>query len=215
MKLTIGISPCPNDTFIFDAIYNRRIDTRDLEFEFVMEDVEYLNRAAFEGRLDITKLSYYAFTQLTPMYQMMQSGGALGRNCGPLLVSNRSDFKPDENSRIAIPGKNTTANFLLSLAYPKLNHKEEVIFSSIEEQVASGAFDAGLIIHESRFTYRDKGLHLVTDLGVFWEQRTGTPIPLGGIVIKRSLDEQVKQAVNQVIRESVQFAFDHPKVSHE
>jgi 1,4-dihydroxy-6-naphthoate synthase len=213
MTLTIGISPCPNDTFIFDAIYNHRLNTDGLQFEFKLMDVEQLNKEAARGSFDVTKLSYYAYTQLTNVYQMLRSGGALGHNCGPLLVAAMPGFVPGPQSRIAIPGWHTTAHFLLTKAYPFLNNKKEVLFSEIEEGVLSGEFDAGLIIHESRFTYRDKGLFLVRDLGEFWEEETHTPIPLGGIVVKRSFPEEVKTAVNRLVAESVQYAFNHPEIS--
>lgn len=213
MKLSIGISPCPNDTFIFDAIYNYRLDLGDLQFDFHMLDVEQLNRAALEGRFDVTKLSYFAFTQMSENYQMLRSGGALGHNCGPLLVSHDPQIKLTEQSKIAIPGIHTTANFLLTKAYPFLVHKTAILFSEIEGAVASGKFDAGLIIHESRFTYKEKGLHLIKDLGQYWEEQTQTPIPLGGIVVKRSLPEEVKVGVNQLIAESVSYAFRNPEVS--
>ena len=213
MKLTIGISPCPNDTFIFDAIYNGRIDLEGIQFEFELMDVEELNRAAAKGVFDVTKLSYFAYTGLTSQYQMLRSGGALGHNCGPLLVAKDPGFVPSEKSRIAIPGINTTANFLLSKAFPSIIRKEEVLFSDIEEGVVSGKYDAGLIIHESRFTYRDKGLHCIRDLGQFWEEETHTPIPLGRIVVKRSFSDDIKTRVNHMIAKSVQFAFDNPSLS--
>ena len=213
MKLTIGISPCPNDTFIFDAIYNERIDLEGMHFEFELMDVEELNRDAAKGFFDVTKLSYFAYTGLTSYYQMLRSGGALGHNCGPLLVAKDPGFVPSENSRIAIPGINTTANFLLSKAFPSIIQKEEVLFSEIEDGVVSGKYDAGLIIHESRFTYKDKGLHCIRDLGQFWEEVTHTPIPLGGIVVKRSFSEAIKTTVNNIIARSVQFAFDNPSLS--
>lgn len=213
MKLTIGISPCPNDTFIFDAIFNHRLKLGDLQFEFHMLDVEQLNRAALEGRFDVTKLSYFAFTQMSDNYQMLRSGGALGHNCGPLLVSHDPRVKLDEHSRIAIPGIHTTANFLLTKAYPFLIQKTETLFSDIESAVALKKFDAGLIIHESRFTYMNKGLHLIKDLGQYWKEQTQTPIPLGGIVIKRNLPEEVKKEVNRLIAESVTYAFKNPNES--
>lgn len=213
MKLSIGISPCPNDTFIFDAIHNQRLDLGELQFDFHMLDVEQLNRAALEGKFDVTKLSYFAFTQMSDNYQMLRSGGALGHNCGPLLVSHDPNLKLNEQSKIAIPGIHTTANFLLTKAYPFLTQKTETLFSEIESAVSSKKFDAGLIIHESRFTYMDKGLQLVKDLGQYWEEQTQTPIPLGGIVIKRNLPEDVKVKVNQLIADSVSFAFSNPAAS--
>lgn len=216
MKLSLGFSPCPNDCFIFDAMIHGKVDTEGLSFEIVMEDVEALNQRAFKGELDITKLSYHAYAYLTEKYVLLDSGSALGHNCGPLLISKReissSDLSSDKLS-IAIPGKYTTANFLLSLAFPKATNKKEMLFSGIEDAVLSGKVGAGLIIHENRFTYEQKGLKKVMDLGEFWESLIKAPIPLGGIVAKRSLPPDVKQAINRVIRKSVTYAFANPKSS--
>jgi 1,4-dihydroxy-6-naphthoate synthase len=215
-RITLGFSPCPNDCFIFDAIVNKRIDLEGLDFDFKMEDVETLNRWAVEGRLDATKLSFHAYAYLTESYQLLNAGSALGFNCGPLLISKRT-ITPEEvrngNLKIAIPGKLTTANFLLSLAFPQAMHKTELIFSGIEEGVLSGEFDAGLIIHENRFTYEQKGLKKIMDLGEFWEGLIHAPIPLGGIVIKRDLPAELKQKVDRLIRQSVEYAFIHPGAS--
>lgn len=213
MKLSIGISPCPNDTYIFDAIYHKRLEMDGLEFEFHLMDVEQLNRAALEAQFDVTKLSYFAFTGMSETYQMLRSGGALGHNCGPLLVSREPNLNLNAECKIAIPGLHTTANFLLTKAYPWLVNKTEVLFSDIEALVLSGNYDAGLIIHESRFTYLEKGLFLIKDLGQFWEEQTQTPIPLGGIVVKRQLPEAIKSQVNRLISESVAYAFRNPAVS--
>ncbi|MFN7117272.1 MAG: menaquinone biosynthesis family protein [Saprospiraceae bacterium] len=214
MKLSLGFSPCPNDTFIFDAMIHGKIDTEGLEFEVVMADVEALNQQAFAQDLDITKLSYHAFAYLTEHYSLLDAGSALGNNCGPLLIAKRplSDTEIIE-SKIAIPGKFTTANFLLGVAYPDARNKVETLFSNIEDAVLNGEVDAGLIIHENRFTYAQKGLVKLIDLGEFWETTTGMPIPLGGIVVKRSLPEALQHKVNRVMQRSVQFAFDHPKSS--
>ncbi|AEE53699.1 1,4-dihydroxy-6-naphthoate synthase [Haliscomenobacter hydrossis] len=214
MKLTLGFSPCPNDTFIFDAMIHGRIDTEGLEFELFLGDVEELNRRAFATDLDITKLSYHAYAHLTDAYVLLDAGSALGNNCGPLLIAKTAITNariPD--LKIAIPGKLTTANFLLSLAYPKAIDKVELLFSEIEEAVLSGRVDAGLIIHENRFTYAEKGLVKLIDLGEFWEQTTGMPIPLGGIVIKRSLSAEIIAKVNRIIRRSVEYAWANPTAS--
>lgn len=214
MKLSVGFSPCPNDTFIFDAMIHGKIDTEGIEFEVIMEDVEALNQRAFAQNLDITKLSYHAFAHLTAHYRLLDAGSALGNNCGPLLIAKRP--MSDEaiiQAKIAIPGKYTTANFLLGVAYPDAKNKVETVFSQIEEAVLKGEAEAGLIIHENRFTYQQKGLIKLIDLGEFWETNTGMPIPLGGIVIKRSLPEEIQQKVNRVMQRSVQFAFAHPKSS--
>jgi 1,4-dihydroxy-6-naphthoate synthase len=209
-KLTFGFSPCPNDTFIFDALYNKKIDWQGLDFEFVLGDVEYLNQLAFDNKIDITKISYYSFAQLADRYQMMRSGGALGFNCGPLLVSKGPvDMSEPETLKVAIPGKNTTANLLCTLAYPELKNKEEVIFSEIENGVLNGNYDLGLIIHESRFTYGVKRLTKIADLGEYWEETTHSPIPLGGICISRDLDHKIQLKVEQLIRESVEYAFEN------
>lgn len=215
MKLKLGFSTCPNDTYIFDAMVHGRIDTEGLEFDLVMEDVEGLNCLAFEGNIDITKISYHAFAYIADKYLLLDSGSALGRNNGPLLISKHKVY-PDEVSglRIAIPGKNTTANLLLSIAYPLAKDKKEYLFSNIEDVVVSGEMDAGLIIHENRFTYEKKGLKKVIDLGEYWEDTTGLPIPLGGIVVNRSLSKETQQKVNRVLKRSVQYAFDNPQESY-
>ena len=169
MKLSLGFSPCPNDTFIFNALVHQKVDTEGIEFDLYLEDVEALNRRAFAGELDITKLSYHAYAYLTETYVLLNSGSALGQNCGPLLISKKQLSKEAiENGSIAIPGKYTTANFLLSLAYPDANHKEEMLFSDIEDALLNGQVQSGLIIHENRFTYEAKGLIKLMDLGEFW-----------------------------------------------
>ena len=212
MKITFGFSPCPNDTFMFDAIVNHRIDLKGYEFEIIMEDVEELNRLASKANLDVTKLSFNAFTSLSNSYQLLNGGSALGRNCGPLLVGLRPFTREEvEKATIAIPGINTTANLLLSYAYPNALDREEMIFSDIEESVLSGKSDLGLLIHENRFTYHERGLVKIMDLGAYWEEGTKSPIPLGGIVVRRSLPEEVKKDIDEIVRKSVAYAFDHPK----
>lgn len=212
MKLSLGFSPCPNDTFIFDAMIHGKIDTEGLSFEVVLGDVEALNRRAFRGDLDLTKLSFHAFAHLTSSYCLLDAGSALGRNCGPLLIAKKNRVPAAvEASKIAIPGKYTTANFLLNLAFPKAQDKVEILFSEIEGAVLSSQVDAGLIIHENRFTYQDKGLVKILDLGEFWEITTGMPIPLGGIVASRKLPPKVLETVNRVLMKSVAYAFSHPK----
>lgn len=211
MRLTLGFSPCPNDTFIFEALINRRIELEGLAFEPVIEDVEALNRRAMRGELAVTKLSFHAFAYLTDSYALLDAGSALGRNCGPLLIARTpmSDLDVTQ-ARIAIPGAWTTANFLLSLAWPEARDRTPLLFSEIEDAVLRGDFDAGLIIHENRFTYASKGLVKIRDLGEYWEQRTGAPIPLGGIVARRDLPASVLQSVSRVLRRSVAYAFAHP-----
>jgi len=220
MTLTLGFSPCPNDTFIFDALVNGGLDTGGLRFEPVLEDVETLNRWAAEGRLHLTKLSYSAFLHLTGHYALLHSGSALGRGVGPLLLS-RVPLPEGQDlgawlkeARIAIPGKQTTANLLLSLAFPQAKDKTEVIFSHIERAVLAGEFDAGLVIHESRFTYAARGLHELLDLGDWWEQTTGAAIPLGGICGRRDLPAEVIQRVDHLLRQSIEAAWKaHPQLS--
>lgn len=224
MKLSLGFSPCPNDTFIFDALIHHKIDTEGLEFEVVYHDVETLNQKAFNKDLAITKLSYHAFAYALEDYELLEAGSALGFGVGPLLITKNENLAekltkfagedlPEEfkNLRIGIPGKYTTANFLLGLAYPKLQNKEILVFSDIESALLNDELDLGLIIHENRFTYHDKGLFKVLDLGDYWEKTTESPIPLGGIVIKRDLPEDVKLKVNRLIRKSVEYAFANPK----
>lgn len=214
MKISLGFSPCPNDTFIFDALVNGKIDAQGLEFEIVMADVEDLNRRAFSCELDVTKLSYHAFAWVVRDYSLLRAGSALGKNCGPLLISKKQLKEDDiERATIAIPGKYTTANFLLSLAYPNAVIKNEMLFSEIEDAVLDGKADAGLIIHENRFTYQDKGLIKILDLGEFWEKSTGLPIPLGGIAVKKSLPVEIQQIINQLIMQSVRYALENPRSS--
>jgi 1,4-dihydroxy-6-naphthoate synthase len=216
MKVNIGFSSCPNDTFIFDAILHGKIDTEGLEFEAVIADVEELNRRAFRGELDITKLSYHAYAHLSDNYILLDAGSALGNNCGPLLIAKK--VIPAEEipqCRIAIPGRYTTANFLLGLAHPAAQNKVEILFSDIETALLDERVDAGLIIHENRFTYQNKGLMKLIDLGEFWEAHTGHPIPLGGIAIRRDLPKEVQQSVNRVLRQSVIFAMNHPADTYD
>jgi len=216
MKLTIGFSPCPNDTFIFDALINKKIDTGNLSFEALLEDVQTLNNQARAGRLDISKISYGVLPLVLKEYIVLNAGGALGKGVGPLLIS-KNDVPVTENindKTIAIPGENTTAHMLFSLAYPKAQHKKFIIFSDIEEAVLTGKADLGVIIHENRFTYQQKGLKKVIDLGEYWEQQTQYPIPLGGIVMKRTFSNEFQKRVDGLIRESVKYAFsNYPKLT--
>jgi 1,4-dihydroxy-6-naphthoate synthase len=216
MKLTLGFSPCPNDTFIFDALIHHKIDTEGLDFEVFFDDVETLNQKAFRGELDITKLSFHAFAYVCEQYALLDAGSALGFGVGPLLICKKEALLADVENldpklKVGIPGKFTTANFLLGIAFPHLANKQEMIFSEIEDALISEKIDLGLIIHENRFTYSEKGLHKIIDLGSYWEQLTGCAIPLGGIVINRNLDHSVQEKVNRLLRKSVEFAFAHPK----
>lgn len=212
IKLTLGFSPCPNDCFIFDGLVNGKIDTGNIVFDVRLEDVETLNRLAVKGELDVTKLSYHAFTKVVNQYMMLRAGSALGFNCGPLLISKKKITNPaQEIKTVAIPGKLTTANFLLSLALPTLTNKTPMLFSDIEQAVLDEVVDAGLIIHENRFTYQEKGLKKVMDLGEYWDENFHTPIPLGGIAMLRTYPESIIKQVSQLIRQSVELAFAQPE----
>jgi len=216
MKLTLGFSTCPNDTFIFDAMVHGRIDTEGLEFTYLLADVEDLNKRALNNELDITKMSYYAYTYVAKNYLILDSGSALGHRNGPLLISKRKlDLSKIANSRIAIPGKYTTANMLFSIAWPEAKDKKEYLFSDIDKALLNDEVDAGLIIHETRFTYHKKGLHKLADLGEFWEKLTGLPIPLGTIVINRRLPEETALKVNRIIRRSLEYAYHNSMASYD
>ena len=216
MKLTLGFSPCPNDTFIFEALVNGRIDTEGVSFDWFLADVEELNRRAMEGIVDITKMSFHAYAMAAANYLILDSGSALGRNNGPLVVSRRKIY-PDElnDALIAIPGKYTTANLLFSIFWPGASRKREYLFSDIPEAVLSGEADAGLIIHETRFTYLSLGLRKVADTGEYWEKMTGMPVPLGGIVVNRGVNEDIAGKVSRSIRRSIEYAWADPSASVE
>ena len=223
MKLTLGFSPCPNDTFIFDALIHHKIDTEGLDFEVFFDDVETLNQKAMRGELDITKLSFHAFAYVVEKYALLSAGSALGFGVGPLLICKKENFDKissqlqaeTSNLKIGIPGKYTTANFLLGVAYPQLRDKKELVFSEIEDALLNDEIDLGLIIHENRFTYQEKGLHKVMDLGSYWEDLTSCAIPLGGIVVNRNLPLEIQQKVNRLVRKSVAYAFQNPKSAIE
>jgi 1,4-dihydroxy-6-naphthoate synthase len=215
LTLSIGFSPCPNDTFIFDALIHQKIDTEGLHFDPVLEDVQTLNQWAIEGKLDITKLSYGVLPLAMTNYQLLNSGSALGKGVGPLLISNGRNTSDDlAGEAIAIPGENTTAHLLFTLKYPNAKNKIFLRYDAIEEFVLQGK-GLGVIIHENRFTYAEKGLHKVVDLGDYWEQQTKVPIPLGGIVIKTGLSPDVKLKVDRLIRKSVEFSFSkYPELDY-
>ena len=210
MKFSLGFSPCPNDTFIFDALVNKKIDTEGMEFDLFLEDVETLNQWAMQGKLDISKISYGVLPLVLPQYELLDAGGALGKGVGPLLISRKPiPLTAINDCRIAVPGRRTTAHLLFSLAFPEARQKEFMVFSEVENAVLSGAVDCGVIIHENRFTYQQKGLVKIVDLGEFWERETGAPIPLGGIVFKKELDPAMANKINQLIRKSLEYAFSH------
>jgi len=210
MSLSLGFSPCPNDTFIFDALVNHKIDTEGLRFDVFLEDVETLNQWAMQGRLDVSKISYGVLPLVLDEYRLLEAGGALGKGVGPLLIA-RQPILPAaiDDCRIAIPGQRTTAHLLFSLAFPKAHKKEFMVFSDIEDAVLSGAADCGVIIHENRFTYQQKGLVRLSDLGEFWESSTGAPIPLGGIVVRKDQEASLPGKINRLIRKSLEYAFSH------
>lgn len=211
MKIKLGFSTCPNDTFIFDAMVHHKIDCEGLDFDLILTDVEELNKMAEKCTLDVTKISYHAYAYIAENYLILDSGSALGKNNGPLLISKKNyQFNEINNLKIAIPGKLTTANLLFSIAFPDAVNKTEVLFSDIENYLLSEKFDAGLIIHENRFTYERSGLKKIIDLGEFWEQKTGSLIPLGGIIVNRHLQNEVISKVNRVLKRSVEYAFQNP-----
>ena len=211
MNFTLGFSPCPNDTFIFDALVNKKIDTEGFTFEPVLEDVQTLNEWALQDKLAITKISYGVLPLLLKNYIVLNAGGALGKGVGPLLITKQAgaENKDVNEMTIAIPGEHTTAHMLFSLAHPKATKKKFMVFSAIEDAVLNGDVDAGVIIHENRFTYQQKGLHKLVDLGEYWEKQTGNPIPLGGIVMKRSFDTAVLHKVDNLIKRSLEYAFEN------
>ena len=207
MKLTLGFSPCPNDTFIFDALVNKKIDTGDIEFNVFMEDVESLNRMALQEKLDISKISYGVLPRILPAYRVLDAGGALGQGVGPILVSaSPIDIHSVPDLTIALPGFHTTAHMLFNLAFPQAMKKVYMKFSDIEDAVLSGETNLGVLIHENRFTYQQKGLHKVMDLGEYWEQNTQCPIPLGGIVMSRQFDLELMNRINSLIRQSLEYS---------
>ena len=212
----IAISPCPNDTFMFWAMLHRQVDTFGLKFDVEMRDIAQLNRAATEQEFDAVKISYAHYPKVSQAYQLLTAGSALGFGNGPLLVSRRKIY-PDEVPclRIAIPGANTTANMLLTMAYPAATGKKEYLFSDIEEAVLSDEVDAGLLIHETRFTYARKGLRKIIDLGEYWEKETGLPLPLGAIAVRRDLPEETKHQLNTALSESVRYALQNPRAADE
>jgi len=212
--MKIAISPCPNDTFMFWAMLHHQVDTFGLKFDVAMRDIAQLNRAATEQEFDAVKISYAHYPKVSQAYQLLTAGSALGFGNGPLLVSRRRIY-PDEAPclRIAIPGVDTTANMLLTMAYPEATNKKEYLFSDIEDVVMSDEVDAGLLIHETRFTYAKKGLHQIMDLGEYWEKETGMPLPLGAIAVRRDLPEDMKHQLNTALRESVRYALQNPRAT--
>lgn len=215
MEITLGFSSCPNDTYMFDALVHKKIDTEGFDFNYVISDVQELNRRAFVGDLQMTKLSYFAYSHVYQNYQILDSGSALGFANGPLFICKKGDEKKiNVSSRILIPGKETTANLLFSIAYPEFTNKTECLFSEIEPKIMSGEYDAGVIIHEDRFTYAERGFSLLCDLGTYWESQTKSPIPLGAIVVRRDVPDDVKKTLSRLLKKSIEYANAHPMDSY-
>jgi len=216
MNRTLAYSTCPNDTFIFHALVHGLVQAGGTAFQTHLHDVEALNGFAAERAFDITKLSFAALGSLRHRYALLRSGAALGRGCGPLIVA-RPGFDPRclAEVPIAVPGLMTTAHLLLGLYLGQAPRSVPMVFDTIMPKVASGKFEAGLIIHESRFTYPDHGLTCVDDLGAFWERETGLPIPLGGIAAARDLPKEEIACIEAAISQSVKYAFAHPEASRE
>ncbi len=211
MHFSLAFSPCPNDTFIFDAMVNGKIDTANHTFEVHLEDVQTLNEAAIANKYHISKISYGVLPLVQNNYSLLQSGGALGKGVGPLLVSKKAieNLLAVNELTIAVPGINTTANLLFSLAFPNAQKKQYLVFNEIENAVLSGQVDAGVIIHENRFTYQDKGLQKIIDLGAYWEETVKAPIPLGGIIMQNQFDASTQLTIAGIIRKSVEYAFNN------
>lgn len=213
MMLKLHISPCPNDTFMFDAMVNGRIDCEGLQFDVEYHDIEELNDGVLRGEADVSKISCAVLPEIKDSYRLLDAGAALGRGNGPLLVRRKGEEMPLR--RIAVPGLHTTANMLIKRLFPHISHREPMLFSEIAEAVERGDFDGGVLIHEGRFVYHRRNLELVADLGEEWERQTSLPLPLGGIVAKRELPEEVVERVERVLRRSIEYAFEHRMASRE
>lgn len=213
MKLHLSISPCPNDTFMFDAMVNSRIDCEGLEFDLSFHDIEVLNDEVLRSLPDVSKISCAVLPAISEHYRLLDCGAALGRGNGPLLVRRKGESGALKH--IAVPGEHTTANALVGRLFPEIEERTPMLFSEIAAAVERGDFDGGVLIHEGRFVYERRNLELVADLGLEWEARTQLPLPLGGIVIRRDLPEDVQQRVERVLRRSIEYAFEHPMLSRE
>lgn len=211
MKLRLAFSPCPNDTFIFDAMIHHKIDTEGLSFDYTIADVEELNNRGITNEFDVTKMSVASYFKVSANYVILNAGNALGRGCGPLLIcKNKPNFGKPERIRIGIPGWHTTANMLCSIFLPFLKNKQQLLFSQIEDALLSNWIDAGVIIHENRFTYEAKGLQKIVDLGEVWEKQTNMPIPLGCIAARRWYDKELMLKISRVIARSIIYAYANP-----
>lgn len=215
MKYTLGFSPCPNDTFIFDALVNHKIETDNIEFDVRLEDVQTLNEMALRGELDFSKISYGVLPKIIHQYKVLNSGSALGTGVGPLLISkDLVEFDDVDKQVVAIPGENTTAHLLFTVAFPNAKNKVFKRYDEIENFVLSSKENLGVIIHENRFTYEAKGLHKIVDLGNYWEEKTGYPIPLGGIVAHKRISGKTVSDVDMLIKKSIEFSFsNYPSLS--
>ena len=211
--LRLAISPCPNDTFMFDAIVNRRIECGDFEFEVTYLDIEQLNASALEHKYDITKCSTALLPAIYERYALLDSGSALGRGNGPLLVRRKGDTTPLKH--IAVPGEHTTANALVMRLFPEIECRTPRLFSEIAASVERGEYDGGVLIHEGRFVYHRSNLELVADLGIEWERRTALPLPLGAIVASRELEESTIREFEALLGRSIAYAFEHPALSRD
>ena len=210
--MTLAYSPCPNDTYIFAALSNGLLDGTATPLRIALEDVEALNTSALKGAYELSKVSYGAIPDLLHQYRILRAGGALGHGCGPLLIAKPGAGETLDDFRdklIAIPGERTTAFLLLRLALGKSPQIIQMRFDQIVEAVQDGTVDAGLIIHESRFTYKDAGLREIIDLGEWWEKETGLPIPLGAILVRNDVPDDQARRLNESIRKSLQFAREH------
>lgn len=211
--LRLSISPCPNDTFMFDAIVNGRIDCEGLSFEVEYHDIEELNHGVEALGPDISKISCAVLPAIKQHYRLLDSGAALGRGNGPLLVRRKGDKGTIKH--LLVPGEHTTANALVGRLFPQIEYREPMLFSKIAAAVERGDADGGVLIHEGRFVYERRNLELVADLGVEWERQTDLPLPLGGIVIKRELGDDMRNRVERVLRRSIEYAFDNPSLSRD
>ena len=211
-RLRLNISPCPNDTFMFEAMVSGRIDCEGLDFNVSFHDIEELNRMAIAEDVDISKISYAILSLIANRYTLLESGSAMGFGNGPLLVARSRNVRL---KRVAVPGRHTTANLLMTKLFPNITDKPEFLFSDIADVVLSGECDAGVLIHEGRFAYMEKGLELVADLGLLWEERTGLPLPLGAIVASNRVSSEIISAVERIIGRSIGFAMENPAISRE
>jgi 1,4-dihydroxy-6-naphthoate synthase len=210
MKLSIAISPCPNDTFIFYGLICGKIKIPGVDFDFHFMDIEELNLGAINQQYDVCKISFALAPEIANNYDMLTAGSALGLGCGPILITPHPlPYQLLENNRIAVPGKHTTAFFLFNHFYPQHKNITQILFSTIEEQLQKNKFDAGVIIHESRFTFKEKELSQLVDFGELWTSKYNLPIPLGGIAISTIIGNELKSLVNLAIRQSIEYAYQN------